>query len=40
MSKTGVKVVVPHPETGESIAVDAATVKDVADDDAFFEHID
>lgn len=40
MSKAGVKVVVPHPETGESIAVDTATVKDVAEDGEFFEHFD
>ncbi len=40
MSKGGVKVVVPHPETGEDISVDAATVKNVAEDGEFFEHFE
>lgn len=40
MKKTGVKLVVPHPETGEPISVDAATVEDVAEDGEFFDHLD
>lgn len=35
MGKSGVKLVVPHPETGEPISVDAATVEDVAFDGDF-----
>lgn len=37
MGKTGVKLVVPHPETGEPISVDAATVEDLAMDGDFSE---
>lgn len=40
MEKAGVKVVVPHPETGEPISVDAATVEEVASDGEFHDLFD
>ncbi|MFB6346293.1 MAG: hypothetical protein ABEK50_11045 [bacterium] len=35
MGKKAIKLVVPHPETGEPISVDASTVKEIANDGDF-----
>lgn len=40
MSKRGVKLVVPHPETGEPISVDAATVENAAHEMDFANLLD
>lgn len=40
MSKGGVKMVVPHPETGEPISVDAAAVDGSAEGKKFSDLLD
>lgn len=37
MEKAEVELVVPHPETGEPMSVDAAMVEEVARDGSFTE---